>query len=147
MTKHDESRRPDELSPQQIIAAENLATGVTVTATAERLGVSRQTVSGWLNNSPEFRVQLNRLRRDLWTESRDRLRSLLPPALAAVDAKIMAHDADSWKAAIELLKMAKVAEVDLSRPGVRSGIAGEWSIEDADEVIAAMQDKEEAERW
>jgi hypothetical protein len=51
----------DTLSPPQRAAAEALATGSTVTDAATEAEVSRQTVSGWANHSPEFIAYCNQL--------------------------------------------------------------------------------------
>lgn len=48
-----------ELSPQQQQALSLLLAGTSVTATAEEVGVARQTVSGWRHHDPQFRAAFN----------------------------------------------------------------------------------------
>src|SRR5215813_1469140 len=69
------------LSPQQETAVDLLASGKTVTATAEALEVTRQTVSEWLQHHPGFQAALNRRKQELWTGMTDTLRGLLPKAI------------------------------------------------------------------
>lgn len=57
--RRQEPTNPDTaLTPQQEAAADLLATGKTVTDTAEAIGVTRQTVSEWLHYNPEFQAAL-----------------------------------------------------------------------------------------
>jgi len=81
---------PKELTPQQFAAADMLATGRTVTETAESVGVARQTVSGWLNQSREFRAEFGQRRGEIWEVSGARLRALLPKALDALEQSLQA---------------------------------------------------------
>src|SRR5262245_17814559 len=69
------------LTPQQETAVDLLASGKTVTDTAQAIEVSRQTVSEWLNHHPGFQAALNRRRQELWIGMTDTLRGLLPKAL------------------------------------------------------------------
>ena len=69
------------LTPQQETAVALLASGKTVTDTAEAIEVTRQTVSEWLNHHPGFEAALNSRRRELWNGMTDTLRGLLPTAL------------------------------------------------------------------
>ena len=69
------------LTPQQETAVDLLASGKTVTDTAQAIEVTRQTVSEWLNHHPGFQATLNSRRRELWEGMTDTLRGLLPKAL------------------------------------------------------------------
>ena len=77
-----------KLSPQQETALDLLATGANVTATAEQVKVSRQTVSEWLNHHAAFQAALNMRRRELFTENQERLRSLIPKALETLEGSL-----------------------------------------------------------
>jgi Homeodomain-like domain-containing protein len=77
-----------ELTPQQAAAVDLLATGRTVSETAEAVGVVRQTVSEWLNRHHGFRAELNRRREELWDGMQDRLRALLPKALDVIAGEL-----------------------------------------------------------
>jgi hypothetical protein len=81
-TKADESRHG--LSVVQLNAVDLLAAGKTDQATAEAVGVTRQTVNGWRNANPWFQAALNARRQDLWGVSVDQLRALLPRAVAVL---------------------------------------------------------------
>lgn len=48
----------ESLSEQQWVAVDLLTQGMTVTACAEKVGVTRQTVSGWVNHHDVFRLAL-----------------------------------------------------------------------------------------
>jgi hypothetical protein len=96
--------RNDELalSPKQLLAVDLLATGVSVTAAAEACAISRQTASEWTNRHHAFKAALNRRRQELWAESVDRARALVPKAL-----DVLADELDGEKrlaAAIHIVK-------------------------------------------
>jgi len=61
-----------------------LASGETVTATAEAVGVSRQTCSEWVNRDPEFIAALNSVRQETLDAGADKLRGMVEKALDAV---------------------------------------------------------------
>ena len=61
-----------------------LASGETVTATAEAVGMSRQTVSEWANRDPEFIAALNSVRQETLDAGADKLRGMVEKALDAV---------------------------------------------------------------
>ena len=61
-----------------------LASGETVTRTAEVVGVSRQTCSEWVNRDPDFIATLNTLRQETLDAGADRLRGMVEKALDAV---------------------------------------------------------------
>ena len=86
-TEPDTTARP-ALTPQQELAVDLLASGRTVTEAAATVGVARQTVSEWLNRSPEFRAGLNERRQELWAATGDRLRGLLPDAVDALAGEL-----------------------------------------------------------
>jgi hypothetical protein len=90
------------LSPKQLIAVDLLATGVSVTAAAEACEISRQTASEWANHNHAFKAAVNRRRQELWAESVDRARALVPKAL-----DVLAGELDGEKrltAAIHIVK-------------------------------------------
>jgi hypothetical protein len=93
-----------ELTPQQAAAVDLLALGRTITEVAEAVGVTRQTVSGWRNQQPEFQAALNRKRRELWEAWRDRLRALLAPALDVIQSEL---EKGNFKVALEIVKTAR----------------------------------------
>lgn len=64
-----------------------LASGETVTRTAEVVGVSRQTCSEWVNRDPDFIATLNTLRQETLDAGADRLRNMVGAALDAAAAR------------------------------------------------------------
>jgi Helix-turn-helix of insertion element transposase len=76
-----------ELKPQQATAVDLLVSGLTETAAAEAIGVSRVTLWRW-KQEPAFEAELNRRRQELWLASVDRLRSLVPKALDSLEAEL-----------------------------------------------------------
>lgn len=98
----------DNLTPAARAAVDLLATGATVTATAKAVSTSRQTVSEWLNNNPAFKAELNRRRAELWAQSCDRLRALLPVALDRIESALQSDGPEGLMAALALVRMAKV---------------------------------------
>jgi hypothetical protein len=76
------------LTPQQETAVDLLASGKTVTDTAQAIAVTRQTVSEWLNHHPGFQAALNRRRQELWVGMTDTLRGLLPKALEVLKSEL-----------------------------------------------------------
>jgi transposase-like protein len=129
-TTADAEEQP--LTPQQEAAADLLALGGTITDVAVKVGVTRQTVSEWLNQNPSFQAAFNRRRQDLWDRASDRLRALVPKALDILESAISEGDA---KAALGVLRAAGV--YDLKRP------EGPTSAEDA---RSAAKDEERARR-
>ncbi len=69
------------------------------------MGVTRQTVNGWRNHDPAFIAALNARRLDIWSGAADRLRALLPKAVAALDAGLSREEAD-WRAAVRVIELA-----------------------------------------
>ena len=98
----------DNLTPASRAAIDLLATGATVTATAKATGTSRQTVSDWLNNNPAFKAELNQRRAELWGQTCDRLRALLPLALDRIELALQGDGVEALNAALALIKMAKI---------------------------------------
>jgi len=94
---------PWALTPQQETAVDLLAVGNAITATAEAVGVARQTVSEWLHHSPAFQAALNGRRQELWQALTDRLRALAPKALDVLERELDSG-AHALAAAAQVLK-------------------------------------------
>ena len=84
MAKHRGAEESKNLTATQEKALLLLASGETVTATAEAVGVSRQTVSEWANRDPEFIAALNSVRQETLDAGADKLRGMVEKALDAV---------------------------------------------------------------
>ena len=88
-TKPDKTR---QLSIEQESAIEHLLQGKSDRATAEAVGVSRQTVWEWRNHDPLFIAELNRRRYELWSEAKARMKSLANRALDVVELQLGSGD-------------------------------------------------------
>jgi DNA-binding transcriptional ArsR family regulator len=102
ITTDPDSATPRAMTPQQELAVDLLASGKTVTEAAAAIGVSRQTVSEWLNRSADFRASLNVRRQELWEAMGDRLRALLPDAVEALASEL--RDGNRLKAVALVLR-------------------------------------------
>jgi hypothetical protein len=102
-TDPDSTSSSFTFSPQQETAVNLLAIGNTVTETAEKVGATRQTVSGWYNQNFAFRASVYSRRQELFRSQVDRLRSLLVKALSTLD---IAMDKGDVNAAVAILKAA-----------------------------------------
>jgi hypothetical protein len=98
-------KREHGLTLKQCNAIDLLVQGETDAATAEAVGVNRVTVTKWRNYDPLFQAELNRRRKEVWGGSVDRLRSLLPRALDALEDELV-HGKHRWRTALELLRLA-----------------------------------------
>lgn len=86
--------KPDKirlLSVEQYNAIEHLLQGKSDAATAEAVGVTRQTVWSW-RHDPYFAAELNRCRQELWKESVDRLKNLAGKALDVMERNLTCGD-------------------------------------------------------
>ena len=97
----------DRLTPQQCAAVDLLVTGQTLTDTAQVLEVDRATVSGWVNHHPPFIAALNSRRQELFDGNAERLRSLLPKALAVIEKEL--EGPQPLPAALAVLKSCGLA--------------------------------------
>jgi hypothetical protein len=102
ITTNPDSTARHPMTPQQELAVDLLASGKTVTEAAAAIGVSRQTVSDWLNRNADFRASLNARRQELWEAMGDRLRALLPDAVEALASEL--RDGNRLKAAALILR-------------------------------------------
>ena len=73
-----------DLAPAQYRAITAMVGGATITAAAEAAGVSRPTVYNWLDGSPAFVAELNKLRAEQRDAIRDELRGLAPIAVVTL---------------------------------------------------------------
>ena len=88
-TKPDKIR---QLSIEQENAIDHLLQGKSDRSTAEAVGVSRQTVWEWRKHDPLFIAELNRQRYELWSEARERMKSLANRALDVVELQLGSGD-------------------------------------------------------
>jgi transposase-like protein len=79
----------DVLTDRQRVAIELLLAGKSLTTIAQQVQVSPRTLFNWRRDEL-FRVELDRRRRDVWDDAADRLRALVHPAIAVLEAEV--HD-------------------------------------------------------
>jgi|LSQX01.1.fsa_nt_gb murein DD-endopeptidase MepM/ murein hydrolase activator NlpD len=112
-----------------------LAKGETVTATAAAVGVTRQTVSEWLNRDADFRAELNRVRKETLDAGADKLRGMLQKALDALQAGFDSEDLSTRERA--QLGMALLKNVGLVQ---RASAVGSTNADDirSSQVLSDM---------
>lgn len=98
-------KREHGLTVKQENALDRLVQGETDAAAAAAVGVNRVTITKWRNYDLLFQAELNRRRTEVWGASVDRLRSLLPRALDALEHEL-AHGKQAGRIAVEILKLA-----------------------------------------
>lgn len=111
-----------QLKPVQLTVALLLATGTSITETAEKAAITRQTIHGWLKDDDEFIAYLNALKSENITAARSAIQSA---AVLAVDtiSSIMResqNDAVRLACAKEVLAMAGLTKdtVSLENKGI-----------------------------
>lgn len=93
------------MSLEQENAIDLLVLGQADQDVADAVGVTRQTVCGWRNHHAGFQAALNARRLDIWGGACDRMRALLPKALAALEAAVAGENPD-WRAAAKVIELA-----------------------------------------
>lgn len=107
---HDKSQL-SSLTVEQQNAITVLLTGLSDREVAETVGVCRETVTKWRLYHPAFRAELNRQRHELWEHGLDRMRSLVPRAMAALEAVLNdPENPNRGRVALEILKFVKLPD-------------------------------------
>lgn len=102
----------DRLNDRQHLAIEMMLAGATLTAIAAKVGVSRQSVSTWRNQDPDFIAELKRRRLAQYSGIGDKLRALLDPAVDVLAEQLNdRYDQTRFRAATTLLRLANVKSV------------------------------------
>ena len=91
----------ESLTPQQLQALDLLLSGLTVTAVATAVGVSRETVHRWLRDDCGFIAAMNRGKRELHEAAQSRLQSVW---WRAADNLARAVDAGNLQASLVVLR-------------------------------------------
>jgi transcriptional regulator with XRE-family HTH domain len=117
------------LSAPQETALLALAEGATQGEAAERAGVTRETVSRWRRDDPEFTAALNGVRKDIWDASVDRLR-LLALKSTEVLAKLLESDDPRMRLA--------AAQTALKAAGLEA-LAAPSALTDAEDIALEQQ--------
>ena len=109
-------RRAQGISIEQQNAIELILLGKSDQEVADTVGVHRVTVTRWRNYDPYFQAELNRQRKDLSAETRDRLRALVPKALERIEREV-ADGPMGVQVALQILKLS-----GLDQPSGKSGV-------------------------
>ena len=117
------------LSVEQLNAIDVLITGATDKETASATRVTRETVTRWKNDNPNFIAELNKRRRLLWCSGHEKLRSLLTKAVDVLENEL---DSGNFRAAVEVLRAV----------GIYGQIEHQFGAEDAELIMW-----EEAKKW
>jgi transposase-like protein len=97
------------LDERQLAAIELLLAGKTITATADEIGVHRNTLSRWVHGNREFRAALRQARSAAVEAAQSRIQELSPlvvDALASIALDPTAGRRDRTQAAAKLLDFA-----------------------------------------
>jgi hypothetical protein len=128
-----DSEAPCELSPQQQLAIDLLVGGKSLTEAARVLDLSRQTVSEWANQHPDFKAVLNQRRQEVWSAAGDALRGLLPAAIEALNEEMRPSGPDRLKAALGTLRLtigtAGIAPIGQTDPREVEAVDQEAAVE------------------
>ena len=100
-----------QLTPVQQSAIELLLAGRNDRQTSETVDVHRTTITRWRLHHPAFRAELNRQRIELFGAATDRLRSLVPAAVDAIERELI-EGANPYAAAVQVLKVAGIDKLD-----------------------------------
>jgi transposase len=114
-----EATKPDkirQLSIEQQNAIDHLLQGKSDRATAEAVGVSRQTVWEWRKKDVLFITELNRQRSEMWSEARDRMKSLANRALDVLEMQLDNSDSKASLAAARYVLQGTQLLGDTSLP-------------------------------
>ena len=82
MTESDETRH--QVTDRQSSVIDTLLSGKTITETAEEFGLSRQTVSNWINNNHVFKEEKERRQRNIRQQSSELLHSALGKSIKVI---------------------------------------------------------------
>lgn len=105
----NEKNRLNGPSEKQRIAIEMLMMGASFSKIADELRIARRTLFAWRHDDPDFIAELDRRRRELWGDSADHLRALLPDAVEVLESFLRdTYDKNRFKAATTLLRLANV---------------------------------------
>lgn len=99
------------LSVQQQNAIDLLITGCSDRETADKVGVTRSTVTRWRLYHPAFRAELNVQRTAIWGQAREKLLALIPEAVDIIASSIRdPTNPDRAKLALDLMRSVKMSD-------------------------------------
>ena len=102
------------LTTEQQSAIDLLVLGKSDQEVADSVGVHRVTVTKWRNYDAHFQAALNVRRRDVFSTSADRLRSLVPVAVEVLEAELKTtENAGRGQLALSVLKAIGMGAGDI----------------------------------
>jgi hypothetical protein len=113
-TESDRTPQVPELTGPQLAAVDALIGGASDADAASAAGVHRSTLNNWKRHNPAFIVALNQRRCEIWRASSERLRALLPDALARIESEIADRNSPGG-----LRAALKVIETGISSQNLR----------------------------
>jgi len=119
MTEATKSDKIRQLSQEQQNAVEHLLQGKSDKATAEAVGVTRQTIWEWRNKNVVFIAELNLQRFEMWEGARERMKALANRALDVVETQLDSGDPKASLAAAKYVLQGTrlLGDTDLPRTG------------------------------
>ena len=97
-----------DLPEKRRLAVEILLRGRGTNATARMIGVDRKTLYRW-RQDPAFARELDRRRRELWSDAAERLRGMLHDSLDVLDEHLHAqYDRSRFRAATAVLRISDI---------------------------------------
>jgi len=127
MTKPDKTCH---LSIEQQNAIDLLIQGKSDRETAELVGVTRQTVTGWRNEHALFAAELNQLRQEVWGSQVERLRGLVCKAVDTIEENLNSEDDSARQRSAEyVLKSVGLYGADLKPKGATTAedVQKDWN--------------------
>lgn len=100
----------ENLNDKQIKAIEHIISGLTDAETAEKVGVTRETVNTWKNQNPYFKAELNKHRNSILMTLQDKQRELVTKAYKVLDKhldKQLESDEIDVKTSLEIIRNYK----------------------------------------
>ncbi len=113
MSENHESSQ--KLTIEQENAIDLLVQGLSDREVAEKVNVSRETVTRWRNENPHFQAELNRKRKEIWGAAQSRLRALVMDAVQTLENEVKEGN---WRASVEVLKAVGLYGSDLQPFGL-----------------------------
>lgn len=121
----------EKLNDKQLKAINFILSGLTDQETADKVGVSRETVNTWKNKNYNFKAELNKRRNALTTALQDKQREILVKAYKVLE-KSLDEQLDSGEMDIKTaLDIIKSFELDCN------------VLEENPELIKLREDKDE----
>lgn len=99
-------KREQGLTIEQLNAIDLLVLGQNDQEVANKVGVNRVTITKWRNYDIYFQAKLNKRRKEMWSSSLDKIRSLLPKAMERLEQEV--DSKHGWKIALEIIKLMKI---------------------------------------